>query len=431
MRESRLAVVLAYFVVLVASACGEKPAENPAPAAPEPAAPAAPEAKPEPAAAEIKIGQTMPYSGPASAYGTIGRVEAAYFKKINEAGGINGKKLTLISLDDGYSPPKTVEQTRKLVEQENVVFVFNSVGTAANSAVQKYLNTKGVPQLFVATGATKWGDPEHFPWTIGFNPSYQLEGKTYGEHILANKPKAKIAVLYQNDDYGKDLLEGLKAGLGDKAKKMIVAEATYEVSDPTIDSQIVTLRGSKADTFVNITTPKFAAQAIRKVHDIGWKPTHYLNQVGASIASVLKPAGVENAVGALTVGYFKDVTDSQYENDADVKAFKEFMKKYYPEGDAGDGSNSYGYIAAQVAVQVLKQCGDDFSSKNVMKQALALKDFTPDLVLPGIAVSTGEKDFFPFDKLNMVRFNGQNWKALDDPSGAQAAAPKTAEKKAN
>jgi ABC-type branched-subunit amino acid transport system substrate-binding protein len=310
--------------------------------------------------------------------------------------------------------------------------VFNSVGTAANSAVQKYLNTKGVPQLFVATGATKWGDPEHFPWTIGFNPSYQLEGKTYGEHILANKPKAKIAVLYQNDDYGKDLLEGLKAGLGDKAKKMIVAEATYEVSDPTIDSQIVTLRGSKADTFVNITTPKFAAQAIRKVHDIGWKPTHYLNQVGASIASVLKPAGVENAVGAMTVGYFKDVTDSQYENDADVKAFKEFMKKYYPEGDAGDGSNSYGYIAAQVAVQVLKQCGDDFSSKNVMKQALALKDFTPDLVLPGISVNTGEKDFFPFDKLNMVRFNGQNWKALDDPSSAQAAAaPKTAEKKAN
>jgi branched-chain amino acid transport system substrate-binding protein len=428
MRDSRLAVVLAYFVVLIGSACGEKPAENPAPAAPEPGAPAKPEeAKPEPAAAEIKIGQTMPYSGPASAYGTIGRVEGAYFKKINEAGGINGKKLTLISLDDGYSPPKTVEQTRKLVEQENVVFVFNSVGTAANSAVQKYLNTKQVPQLFVATGATKWGDPEHFPWTIGFNPTYQLEGKTYAEHILATKPKAKIAVLYQNDDYGKDLLEGLKEGLGDKAKKMIIAEASYEVSDPTIDSQIVTLRGSKADTFVNITTPKFAAQSIRKVHDIGWKPTHYLNQVGASIASVLKPAGVENAVGALTVGYFKDVTDSQYENDADVKAFKAFMKQYYPEGDPNDGSNTYGYIAAQVAVQVLKQCEGDFSSKNVMKQATNLKEFTPELVLPGISITTSEKDFFPFDKLTMVRFNGQNWKAIDEAS-AQAAAAKPAEK---
>ena len=432
MRESRLAVVLAYFVVLVASACGEKPAENPGPATPEPAEPAKPEeAKAEPAAAEIKIGQTMPYSGPASAYGTIGRVEQAYFKKINEEGGINGKKLNLISLDDGYSPPKTVEQTRKLVEQENVVFVFNSVGTAANSAVQKYLNTKQVPQLFVATGATKWGDPEHFPWTIGFNPSYRLEGKTYGEHILATKPKAKISVLYQNDDYGKDLLEGLKAGLGDKASKMIVKEATYEVSDPTIDSQIVTLRGSKADTFVNITTPKFAAQAIRKVHDIGWKPTHYLNQVGASIASVLKPAGVENAVGALTVGYFKDVTDSQYENDADVKAFKEFMKKYYPEGDPNDGSNTYGYIAAQVAVQVLKQCEGDFSSKNVMKQALNLKDFAPELVLPGITINTSDKDFFPFDKLNMVRFNGQNWKALDDQSTQAAAPAKPADKKTN
>lgn len=428
MRESRLAVVLAYFVVLVAGACGEKPAESPAPAAPEPSAPAKPEeAKPEPAAAEIKIGQTMPYSGPASAYGTIGRVEAAYFKKINDEGGINGKKLTLISLDDGYSPPKTVEQTRKLVEQENVVFVFNSVGTAANSAVQKYLNTKQVPQLFVATGATKWGDPEHFPYTIGFNPTYQLEGKTYAEHILSTKPKAKIAVLYQNDDYGKDLLEGLKAGLGDKASKMIIAEASYEVSDPTIDSQIVTLRGSKADTFVNITTPKFAAQAIRKVHDIGWKPTHYLNQVGASIASVLKPAGLENAVGALTVGYFKDVTDPQYENDPDMQRFKAFMKKYYPEGDPNDGSNAFGYIAAQVAVQVLKQCEGDISSKNVMKQALALKDFAPELVLPGITINTGEKDFFPFDKLHMVRFNGQNWKAIDEAS-AQAAA-KPAEKK--
>ena len=428
MRESRLAVFLAFFVVLGSGACGEKPAETPAAApAPEPGAPAKPEeAKPEPAAAEIKIGQTMPYSGPASAYGTIGRVEAAYFKKINEAGGINGKKLNLISLDDGYSPPKTVEQTRKLVEQEQVVFVFNSVGTAANSAVQKYLNTKQIPQLFVATGASKWDDKANFPWTIGLNPAYQLEGRTYAEHILATKPKGKIAVLYQNDDYGKDLLEGLKAGLGDKGKKMIVAEATYEVSDPTIDSQIVTLRGSKADVFVNITTPKFAAQSIRKVHDIGWKPVHYLNQVGASIASVLKPAGVENAVGALTVGYFKDSTDPQYDSDPEMQRFKAFMKQYYPEGDPGDGSNTYGYIAAQIAVQVLKQCEGDFSSKNVMKQATSLKNFVPELVLPGIALNTSDTDFQPFDKLQMVRFNGQNWKALDDTS-AQANA-KTAEK---
>jgi branched-chain amino acid transport system substrate-binding protein len=426
MRDSRLAVVLGPVVVLGSllslismGACGEKPA------APAPEAENAPakqeEAKPEPAAEEIKIGQTMPYSGPASAYATIGRVEGAYFKKINEEGGINGKKLNLISLDDGYSPPKTVEQTRKLVEQEQVVFVFNSVGTAANSAVQKYLNTKQVPQLFVATGATKWGDPANFPWTIGFNPTYQLEGKTYAEHILATKPKAKIAVLYQNDDYGKDLLQGLKDGLGDKAKKMIISEATYEISDPTIDSQIVSLRGSKADTFVNITTPKFAAQAIRKVHDIGWKPTHYLNQVGASIATVLKPAGVENAVGALTVGYFKDATDPQYDNDPEMQRFKAFMKKYYPDGDPNDGSNTYGYIAAQVAVQVLKQCGSDVSSKNVMAQATSLKDFVPELVLPGLSLGTSAKDFFPFDKLQMVRFNGQNWKVLDETS-AQANA---------
>jgi branched-chain amino acid transport system substrate-binding protein len=425
MREHRLAVFLASFVTL--GACGEKPAESPTPA---PETPKAEEAKAEPKpepAAEIKIGQTMPYSGPASAYGTIGRAQTAYFKKVNEEGGINGKKVNLISLDDGYSPPKTVEQTRKLVEQEQVAFVFSSVGTAANSAVQKYLNNKQVPQLFVATGATKWGDPEHFPYTIGFNPSYKLEGKTYAEHILANHPKAKIAVLYQNDDFGKDLLEGIKEALGEKGKKMIVAETTYEVSDPTVDSQIVSLRASKADTFINITTPKFAAQAIRKVHDIGWKPTQYLAQVGSSIATVLKPAGVENAIGIMTVGYFKDTTDPQFDGDADMKNFKEFMKKYYPEGDPNDGSNAFGYIVAQTTVQVLKQCEGDYSGKNVMKQATNLKDFAPELLLPGIKINTSPTDFFPFDSLQVVRFDGEHWKGSDQ-AAADAAPAKAAGK---
>jgi len=406
MREIRLAVVLAPFVLF--AACTRDKPEEPK-AGPEskqetqfaPATAAAPE--------EVKIGQTMPYSGPASAYGTIGRVQAAYFKKINDEGGVNGRKLNLISLDDAYSPPKTVEQVRRLVEQEKVAFVFNSVGTAANSAVHKYLNTKQVPQLFVSTGATKWGDPQNHPWTIGFNPTYQLEGKTYAKHILANRPKAKIAVLYQNDDYGKDLLHGLKEGLGDKAKKMIVAESTYEVSDATVDSQIATLAGSKADTFVNIATPKFAAMALRRIHDTGWKPFHYLNQVGASITSVIMPAGPEKAVGALTIGYFKDPNDPQYANDPATQRYREFMKKYYPEGDPKDGTNTYGYIAAQVAVQVLKQCGSDVSPQNIMKQAASLKDFAPEMLLDGITMNTSPTDFFPFDQVQMVKFNGKNW----------------------
>ena len=291
MREIRLAVVLAP-VVFFAACTRDKP-EEPKAAAPSVETQVSPATAPAPE--EIKIGQTMPYSGPASAYATIGRVEAAYFKKVNEEGGVNGRKLQLISLDDAYSPPKTVEQVRRLVEQDKVSFVFNSVGTAANSAVHKYLNTQQVPQLFVSTGATKWGDPDNYPWTIGLNPTYQLEGMTYAKHILTHRPKAKIAVLYQNDDYGKDLLKGLKEGLGAKAK-MIVAEASYEVSDATVDSQIAMLAGSKADTFVNISTPKFAAMSLRRIYDVGWKPFHYLNQVGGSIASVITPAGPEKAV---------------------------------------------------------------------------------------------------------------------------------------
>jgi branched-chain amino acid transport system substrate-binding protein len=368
----------------------------------------------EAAAATIKFGQTMPYSGPASAYGTIGKVEGAYFKKVNEEGGIQGRKLEMMSLDDSYAPPKTVEQTRRLVEQDHVAFLFNSVGTAANSAVHKYLNTKQVPQLFVSTGATKWGDPQNFPWTIGFNPTYQLEGQTYAKHILANNPKAKIAVLYQNDDYGKDLLKGLKDGLGAHAN-MIVAESTYEPTDATVDSQIATLQGSKANVFIDITTPKFAAQAVRKVHDSGWKPVHYLNQVGASIAAVLKPAGPEKAVGAMTIAYFKDPTDAQYDNDPEMIRYKDFMKKYYPEGEPGDGINTYGYIAAQTLVQVLKQCGTDFSSKNVMAQATNLKDFKPELLLPGVSINTSPTDYFPFDQVQLAKFNGKNWVAMGEP----------------
>jgi len=356
----------------------------------------------------------MPYSGPASAYGTIGRAEAAYFKKINEEGGINGYKIELISLDDGYSPPKTVEQTRRLVEQDHVVAMFNSVGTAANSAVHKYLNTQQIPHLFVSSGATKWGDPKNYPWTLGFNPTYQLEGRTYASHILSTLPKAKIAVLYQNDDYGKDLLKGLRDGLGTKAADMIVAEVSYQVSDATVDSQIATLQASKANVLVNITTPKFAAQAVRRVNDIGWKPVHYLNQVGSSIASVLKPAGAEKAVGALTIGYIKDPTDAQYEADPQMQRFKQFMKTYYPEGDPDEGSNAYGYVAAQLLVQVLKQCGGDFKPATIIREAANVKNFTPELLLPGIQVNTGANDFFPFDQVQLARFNGQNWKTTGE-----------------
>jgi ABC-type branched-subunit amino acid transport system substrate-binding protein len=356
----------------------------------------------------------MPYSGPASAYGTIGKLHSAYFKMINEAGGIDGVKINLVSLDDGYSPPKTVEQTRKLVEEEQVVAMFSPLGTATNSSIQKYLNAKKVPQLFVSSGATKWGDPEHFPWTMGFNPSYQLEGKIYGKHIAANAAKAKIAVLYQNDDYGKDLLEGLKAGLGDAAKN-IVKEVSYEASDPTVDSQVITLKGSKADIFVNITTPKFAAQALRKAYDSGWKPKYqYLNNVGASIGAVIKPAGADKAKGAITVQYFEDPLDTQYDKDPAMAKYKEFMKKNYPEGQLDDGNNVYAYIEAQTMVQVLKQCAGNFTSENIMKQAANLKDYKPDLLLPGIAINTSDKDFFLFNQLALSRFDGTIYKVEGD-----------------
>ena len=385
------------------------------------AAPASAQKKYDPGASdtEIKVGQTMPYSGPASAYGTIGKVEAAYFKMINDQGGINGRKINLISLDDGYSPPKTVEMVRRLVEQDEVLLVFQTLGTPSNTAIQKYMNAKKVPQLFVATGATKWNDPTGNPWTMGWQPNYQTETTIYAKHILKEKPNAKIGVLYQNDDYGKDYLKGLKDGLGDKVK-MIVAEVSYEVSDPTIDSQIVQLQGSGADVFVNITTPKFAAQAIRKAFDIGWKPVHYLNNVSTQIGSVLTPAGLEKSVGLISTAYIKDPLDPQWASDAAIAEWTAFMKKHYPEGSLIDNSNVYGYTVAKTMVQVLKQCGDNLTRENVMKQAASLKDFAPDTLIPGVKINTGPKDFAPIESVQLMKFDGKSWVRFGEVIGADS-----------
>ena len=358
---------------------------------------------------EIKIGNTNPYSGPASAYGTIGKSIAAYFKMLNDHGGINGRKINFISYDDGYSPPKTVEMARKLVEQDQVLFLFQTLGTPSNSAIHKYMNAKKVPQLFVATGASKWNDPKHFPWTMGWQPNYHTEGEIYAHDILQTKPNAKIGVLYQNDDFGKDLLQGLKDGLGAKAKTMIVKEVSYEVTDPTVDSQIVQLQASGADVFVDITTPKAAAQAIRKVYDIGWKPVHYLNNVGASIGSVLKPAGLDKSVGVITTQYYKDYSDKQWANDPAMKKFEEFMKQYYPEGNLADGSNMYGYSVARTLEVVLRQAGNNLTRANIMKQAASLKNVTIDTLLPGIKINTSATDFAPIESVQLSRFNGQQY----------------------
>jgi branched-chain amino acid transport system substrate-binding protein len=363
---------------------------------------------------EIKIGNIMPYSGPASAYGIIGKTEAAYFKKINDAGGINGRKINFVSYDDAYSPPKAVEQARKLVESDEVLFVFNSLGTPSNSAIQKYMNAKKVPQLFVATGATKWNDPKDFPWTMGWQPSYQSESHIYAKYLLKEKPDAKIAVLYQNDDYGKDYLKGLKDGLGAKAASMIIAEESYETTEPTIDNHIVKLKSTGADVFVDITTPKFAAQAIKKVAEVEWKALHLLNNVGASVGSVLKPAGYENAQGIISAAYLKDVSDPQWDNDAGMKTFLEFLAKDFPEGNRLDASVVVGYGVAQTLVQVLKQCGDDLTRENVMKQAASLKDFRTEMLLPGIMVNTSPTDFAPISQLQLQRFKGERWELFGD-----------------
>jgi len=367
---------------------------------------------------EIKLGQTMPYSGPASAYGAIGKAELAYFKMINEQGGINGRKVNLISLDDAYSPPRTVEQVRKLVEQEQVLALFQNLGTPSNSAVHKYVNAKKVPHLFLATGASKWGDPKRFPWTIGFQPSYQIEAKIYAKYILQNKPNARIAVLYQNDDYGKDYLEGFKEGLGAKAN-MIVAQASYEVTDPTVDSQIVTLKASGADVFFNITTPKFAAQAIRKAADIGWKPLHFLNNVSSSVGSVLTPAGLDKSVGVITALYMKDPNDPQWANDPGIRRWREFMAKYMPGADVNDFAYLYGYGAAELMTMVLKNCGNDLTRANLMKQATSIKDLQLDVMLPGIKYSTGPNDYFLVEQLQLGRFDGKRWVLFGDVIGHQ------------
>jgi ABC-type branched-subunit amino acid transport system substrate-binding protein len=366
---------------------------------------------------EIRLGQTMPYSGPASAYGAIGKAELAYFKMLNEQGGINGRKINLISLDDAYSPPKAVEQTRKLIEQEGVLALFQSLGTPTNTAIHKYVNARKVPHLFLATGATKWGDPKNFPWTIGFQPSYQIEAKIYAKYLLKNKPDAKIAVLYQNDDYGKDYLEGLHAGLGAKAKSMIVAEASYEVTDPTVDSQIVTLRASGADTMFTIATPKFAAQAIRKVADIGWKPMHFVNNVASSVGAVLKPAGLDKSVGLLTALYMKDPTDPQWANDAGMQRWRDFMAKHMPGADVSDFNYVYGYGAAQLMAIVLKNAGDDLTRENLMKQAASVKDVTLDVSLPGVKYNSGPADYFLVEQLQLARFDGKRWVLFGDVIG--------------
>jgi branched-chain amino acid transport system substrate-binding protein len=358
---------------------------------------------------EIKIGNTNPYSGPASAYGTIGKTIGAYFKMVNEQGGINGRKVNWVSYDDGYSPPKTVEMVRKLVEQDNVLFVFQTLGTPPNTAIHKYMNMKKVPQLHVATGATKWDDSKAHPWTMGWQPNYQTEGRIYAEYILKEKPNAKIAILYQNDDYGKDYLKGMKDGLGAKAASMIVKEASYEVTDPTVDSQMVQLQASGADTFFNITTPKFAAQAIRKAFDIGWKPLHFLNNVSASVGSVLTPAGLDKSVGLISTQYIKDPLDSQWANDKAILDWKTFMAKYYPEGDLKDASNIYGYTVAATLHQVLKQAGDNLTRDNIMKQAANMKGFRVETFLPGITINTSASDYAPIQSVQLIRFDGKQW----------------------
>jgi branched-chain amino acid transport system substrate-binding protein len=363
---------------------------------------------------EIKIGNTVPYSGPASAYGTIGKAEAAYFAMINEQGGINGRKINFISRDDAYSPPKTVEVVRKLVEEDQVLLTLQILGTPPNTAVQGYLNDNKVPQLFVATGADKWNDPKKFPWTMGWQPSYRIEARIYGRYILKNLPNAKIAIVYQNDDFGKDYLVGLREGLGDKADKMIVASNTYETTDPTIDSQIVSLQGSGADALLVAAIPKFAAQAIRKVSDIGWKPNFFLTNVSASVGSVMKPAGFDKAQGIITGGYLKDPNDPQWQNSTEYKDWLEWMKKYYPGGSLADVNNIYGYSVAQTMVAVLKASGDNLTRENVMKQAASIHELKLPMALPGITVSTSATDFAPIKQMQLQKFEGETWKLFGE-----------------
>jgi len=363
---------------------------------------------------EIKIGQTMPYSGNASAYGAIGKAEAAYFKMINDQGGINGRMINFISLDDQYSPPKTVELVRRLVEQEEVALCFQTLGTPSNSAIHKYMNDHKVPQLFVATGAAKWNDPKNFPWTMGWQPNYRTEAHIYARQILSTKPESKIGILYQNDDFGKDYVVGLKDGLGEKAGTMVVKEVSYEATDPTVDSQIVTLQGSGADTLLTAAIPKFAAQAIRKAYDVGWKPVHYLTNVSISVGSVLEPAGFEKSQGIISADYRKDASDPRWKDDAGYKQWLAFMQKYMPDADLKDNNFPYGMMVAMTLVQVLKQCGNDLSRENIMTQAASLKDLEMPMLLPGIKINTSADNFAPIKQMQLQRFNGKSWELFGD-----------------
>jgi branched-chain amino acid transport system substrate-binding protein len=373
------------------------------------ASPVAAQKKYDPGASdrEIKIGNIMPYSGPLSSYAEIGKTQAAYFQKINAEGGINGRKINFISYDDGFSPPKTVEQARKLIESDEVLLIFQSLGTSTNTAIQRYMNAKKVPQLFVSTGASKWNDPQHFPWTMGWQPNYQSEARIYAEFLRKNRPQGKIGVLYQNDDYGKDYLKGLKDGLN--GKMQIVAETPYEVTDSTVDSQIISLKASGADIFFDVTSPKFAAQAIKKVAELGWKPDHLLNNISVSVGAVLKPARLDNSKGILTTNYVKDPTDPTWKDDPALKEWLAFMDKYYHEGDKTSSNTVYGYLVAQTLVAVLKQSGDNLTRENVMKQAASLKNLELGMLLPGIKINTGPNDFAPIKQMQMQRFNGTSW----------------------
>jgi branched-chain amino acid transport system substrate-binding protein len=362
---------------------------------------------------EIKVGNIMPYSGPASAYGVIGKTEEAYFKMINDRGGINGRKINFVTYDDGYSPPKAVEQVRKLVESDEVLLVFNPLGTPSNTAIQKYLNSKKIPQLFVATGATKWNDPKHFPWTMGWQPSYQSEAQIYAKWLMKEKPDAKVAILYQNDDFGKDYVKGTKDGFGAKASSIIMEES-YEVSEPSIDSHIVKIKAANPDVLLIYTTPKFGAQTIKKTAELGWKPLQIITNVSASVGSVMQPAGFDNAQGVLSAAYAKDATDPQWANDPGMKKWAEFIDKYMPGADKTDSGHVYGYGAAQTLAKVLEMCGDDLTRANVMKQAASLKNFAPDTLLPGVKINTGPTDFAPISSLQLMKFKGEKWELFGD-----------------
>ena len=369
---------------------------------------------------EIKIGNTNPYSGPASSYAAIAKTIDAYFKSINDSGGINGRKIKFISLDDGYSPPKTVEMVRQLVEQDKIFALFQSLGTPCNTAIHKYMNQKKVPQLYVATGASKWGDPKNFPWTMGFQPDYHTEGVIYAKHALANVKDAKIAVLHQNDDYGRDYLGGFKEGLG-KEEGRIVKIVTYEATDPTVDSQIIQLKDSGANVFFNVSAPKAAAQGIRKAAEIDWKPTHYLNNVSASVAAVMKPAGYDNAQGIITAAYIMDATDKQWDDNAEMKAWRAWMDKNMLSANKADANHIYGYAVAALMTETLKRCGDDLMRANLMKQAASFQKFRVPLLLPGITVSTSPTDFYPIQAVQLQRFKGETWELFGDVMHAEGS----------